>query len=702
MNPTRRNETRARREDGRVPRKLLIILGVAVALLVAAALIVPRFLDPESYRERIEQALQDATGWEAELGEMDASLLRGATLTVRPARLEAPGGESHLEIGVIAVRARLLPLLGGRLEIRRIDLVEPEIVVQRPGPGERWVLPAVFDDAGHEGEAAPSADPEPSGQAASPGAEAGASPTEDGSRLEVSIGKLRVRDGRLRVEDRSLDPSWVVDLRGLDLDLSPGDGEVSGGGKLHQGGALGWSGNLGQTVILELDSVPTDLLVPLLGEGLLHPGGTLSGEIESRIPERIEGRLSGRDLLLLDGERPFEEIAARFELSGRERQWSLERFELDAGDASIRGSGSLIPAMAVALELPATPLEVALSASESVLPLPLDLGGPGSVEARLWIDQPRGGALTYRAEGQLSAARFSPGEMLPDARDVRAEFSLSPAGILEIRVLEGTVGGGPLNGTARVEPLLPPGRLTFDGGLEQAALGQLLGGLVSDAAERIQGATGLEARMSLDLGREELDARALGGRLELDSREVSLPGWDLEAAIRRTIEEKKASLSGAAAELLEKHLGEAGKDEAAASAEEGEASGQLLDRLVARIDFDSFPWNLESIELGAGEVDARGSGRFDPVAGEVDLRLTARLDAEETARLVERNRELRALVGSDGRLAVPVHLEGALLRPSIGVDLGSALSESLDADDKKEAVKGLLKGLLDRKRKKED
>ena len=34
------------------------------------------------------------------------------------------------------------------------------------------------------------------------------------------------------------------------------------------------------------------------------------------------------------------------------------------------------------------------------------------------------------------------------------------------------VGGGPLRGTATIDPLIPPGQLSFDGGLRDAVLGE--------------------------------------------------------------------------------------------------------------------------------------------------------------------------------------------------------------------------------------
>ena len=43
-----------------------IVLGGLALALVLAAVVLPRMLDVENYRGRIEQAWESATGWEAE------------------------------------------------------------------------------------------------------------------------------------------------------------------------------------------------------------------------------------------------------------------------------------------------------------------------------------------------------------------------------------------------------------------------------------------------------------------------------------------------------------------------------------------------------------------------------------------------------------------------------------------------------------
>jgi hypothetical protein len=188
-----------------------------------------------------------------------------------------------------------------------------------------------------------------------------------------------------------------------------------------------------------------------------------------------------------------------------------------------------------------------------------------------------------------------------------------------------------------------------------------------------------------------IDARALSGRLDLRSTDVSLPGWDLEGAIRRKVDEKLKEMN--LQSLVEKHLSGGGKP----SSEQGVPGlEQVMDDLEVSVDFDSWPWRLEKLALQADHLSAAGKGTFNPDTGAVDLKFTARLDRQRTQELVSKTEQLKYLVGGDGRLTLPLEIKGAMLSPSIGVDLGQAFSNQLDTDDTRKKVEGLIKGLIDR------
>ena len=666
-------------------RLLWAALGGVIVIAVAAAVALPMLLDVERYRPAIERALSSATGWKAELGEIDFSPWRGMVLAVRPASLSAPGDSSRFQVGTIEIRAELWPLLRGRLEIRSIALVKPEITLVRDDARKGWVIPVPPQPAGT------TAARPPAGAGKVAPAPTAPEPAGAGGGFTVAIGRVSVDDGRVHVLDRASDPPLELELVHVDLAVRPPTGDFSGQGDLAKGGHLAWSGNVKSGAKVKLAGLPTEALHAFVGPDLVHPGGELSGDVDVSFPLALRGAFTGRNVTLLAGKKPFDALKVELAVAAAGDTWKLSALEADAGGVRVKGAGTLMPALDLDIELPRTPLDAALRASESILPLPIDIRPPGDVEAHLEIDQPPGGKLGYTARGTLSAAEFRASEILPPAKNVRASFELDRRGALEVRVLEGTVGGGPASGVARLSSVDPPGQLTFDGGLEQAAFGALIQGFLGESAQRITGPTGVVADLALDLGRPEIDARALSGHVDLTSRQVSLPGWDLEGAIRRKIDEKLAELN--LKELAGRRLG--GPAERPTADAPGPAT--VFDDLGAAIDFDAWPWKLERLTLAADHLSASGAGTFDPLEGRVDLRFTARLDRERTKELVQKTKQLELLVDPSGQLALPLHLEGAMLSPSIGVDVGQAFSVRLDSEDTKKKVEGLLKGLIDRR-----
>ncbi len=652
-----------------------IVLGALGLLVLALALALPALLDVERHRDRLERALAEATGWEAELGELRLSVWRGMVLAVSPARLAAPGGDSSsFELESLEIRAALLPLFRGAVEIRSVELVRPVIRLVRRTEREGWVLP-----------------PLPLGEAGPPSVTAG-----QGSGVTIAIARIGVRHGAVRFEDRGAKPAWTTAISSVTFEYAPTSGELAGRGEIADaGGRIEVEGSLARGLRLRLDGLRSEFLHPFLGDAFIHGGGLLSADVRVTRPLAIEGRLRGTSLTLLSGTRPFATpVVAKFAVRSAGRGWNLERLAADAGGLRLTGGGPLVPALDLALELAPTSLDVALEAAPSVLPLPLRIEAPGTLDARLDIEQPPGGALVHAAVGSLSAARFFASDILPPLENVETTFELSRRGVLTVRLEQGTAAGGPVTGVARLSSIDPPGQLTFDGGLQEAVLGSLLAGFAGEQARKIAGATGVQANVGLDIGRPEIDARALSGRVSIGSKQVGLPGWDLERAIGKTIDEKLSG-GGALAALLGQEPPESKSRVAAGRAQE--LAQRALESLEAQVDFDRFPWGLERLALVAGDLSATGNGTFDPIASVVRLKLAARLAPEKTKVLVAKTEVLQSLVDGQGRLTLPLEVEGALTAPSIRVDLSQALG-SLEKEKKKEAVQRLVEGLFDRER----
>jgi uncharacterized protein involved in outer membrane biogenesis len=647
-------------------------LLAAVVVVVLLLVIVPRLIDVETYRGQIEAALQSATGWEAELGEIDLSLLPSTSLTVSPVRLQATGNSSSIDIERLEVRAALFGLFKGTLDIHSIIAVEPDIKLVRPAAAEEWIMPFTTSADAESTTRPPAAEGAPG---------SGASDATSESSMRVAIGEIQIKRGRLLLEDQSTTPPLTVDLQNVSMAYYPESLKMSGTGNFGEtGGSFEWQGSLGGLITIDLSALPTESLDPWLGADLIHRGGLLSGQLQLHGLSRIEGQFNGERVTLLSGEQPFSTASVAFEITSNGPDWTLERMDLKAGDVSITGAGSLLPELALEMDLGATPLEAVIAASASVLPLPLDLSPPGELTAQLSVNQPQGGELTYEARGTASASALSLGEPLPDVQNLGADFNLSRNGVLELQIHEGTVAGGPLRGTGRLDSIDPPGEFVFKGQIENAALGGLLDGFVEQASERVSGPTGIDAQVSIDLSQSELDTRAIGGVVKLASREVAMPEWDLDAALR---------------EGIAGNLGQKTKPQETQETGDAAAIKELLETLQFDIDFDSWPWKLDNLSLKAQDIELKGVGTFDPVAGNVALELSSVLGVERTRELIEEHSELKLLVDRQGILSLPLSLKGPMLSPSFHIELDDLLSRALK-DRKDDAVEDLVKGLLDR------
>lgn len=181
-------------------RNLLYVLVGLIALLVGAAALGPAFVDWNGYKQDITAEVRAATGRSLVIkGDIALSLLPSPSLTASDVRLLSESGEQAdmLRLGALEVEVRLLPLLGGEVEVTRMVLVEPVLVFE------------VGKDGKHNWEARRTA---PAGTEARPGkpaaAEASSDTTSDPgafrlNRLQVVKGTVIYKDAGTGVE-RSL------------------------------------------------------------------------------------------------------------------------------------------------------------------------------------------------------------------------------------------------------------------------------------------------------------------------------------------------------------------------------------------------------------------------------------------------------------------------------------------------------------------
>jgi len=112
-----------------------IVGGVLLVLIIAALLIIPRFVDVQKYKPVIEKKVADATGRPFSLGgDLSLSLFPWAGLAFSDLHLGNPPGfkeKDLLTVKSFEMRVKLLPLLSKEIQVKRFILEEPRIVLER-------------------------------------------------------------------------------------------------------------------------------------------------------------------------------------------------------------------------------------------------------------------------------------------------------------------------------------------------------------------------------------------------------------------------------------------------------------------------------------------------------------------------------------------------------------------------------------------
>ncbi|SMF78164.1 AsmA-like C-terminal region [Azospirillum oryzae] len=134
-------------------KKILIAALAGLAVLAGLLLAAPSLIDWNAYKGAIAERVSQATGRQVELhGDVGFTLLPSPALTVRDARLANAAGAAEpdmLRLKKLDARVALGPLLGGRIQVESIALVEPTFVVEVLKDGRiNWDLSTAGPRAG--------------------------------------------------------------------------------------------------------------------------------------------------------------------------------------------------------------------------------------------------------------------------------------------------------------------------------------------------------------------------------------------------------------------------------------------------------------------------------------------------------------------------------------------------------------------------
>ena len=197
-------------------RTFLIGLVGLIALVVGGLLLAPIFISAEDLKPRIEKAATDALGREVTIGGIpDLRVFPNPVVSVDTlvvANAEGMSAENFASVSKADIGVKLMPLLGGNVEITRFVLTAPEINLQKRADGEvNWVL-------GSQDEApVPEETDEPAGK----------------SRIrDISLGTVQLIDGKVTYRDDASDQAFVAEDADITIGLASLDKPLTANGTM--------------------------------------------------------------------------------------------------------------------------------------------------------------------------------------------------------------------------------------------------------------------------------------------------------------------------------------------------------------------------------------------------------------------------------------------------------------------------------------
>lgn len=205
------------------------VLGIIIALLIIAVIVIPFFIDANTFRPKLESELTDALGRQVKVGNLSLSLWTGSVAADKISIADDPqfSKAPFVQAKSLKVGVDLLPLIFSKtLNIRYISLDQPQISLVKSPNGERWnfsslgsknpsapVHPSETSSSSQKGAAQKSSNPaKPSAQETAPAEKSNSSSSQKTSSnpMNLSIAKLNVYHGRVNVSQaNSTEPQRV-------------------------------------------------------------------------------------------------------------------------------------------------------------------------------------------------------------------------------------------------------------------------------------------------------------------------------------------------------------------------------------------------------------------------------------------------------------------------------------------------------------
>jgi AsmA protein len=469
-------------------RRVLMFGGIAVAVVLAAAITLLLFVDVNQFREPIQAQLQSKLGRPVSLGSMGLRLfplsirVDDAVIGESPS---FPTGRPFATAKELRVSVGLLPLLRKRVQVDSLLLREPSIELVKNATG-RWN----FADLGGSG--------------------GGGGGTGGG----FDIGRVEIQDASIAVSGLGKPASRAVyDHIGLTLASSGPEKTLTltvGKTPIHITGSMDPSASSVKARLTVSDADLADLLA--LADGGVSGSGSLS--LDARVEGPLDslsyagsGSLRNASIKSATLTKPVEIRSADLKLENK--TLTLSNLVCSLGGSTLRGSASArnFSAPDVGFKLDIDKLD--LGELQQLTAGSKSGGGGGEAST---------GQLT--AKGAITVGSIVYGNLRLD--HVRSDCSLS-RGVLTLAPLTAEVYGGKQSGSITLDTRARPPRVAFNTKLEGVDADKLLSATTSlkKTLYGLLAASG-DASMSLVPGGDV--TRTLNGNLSLNLTKGRLEG----------------------------------------------------------------------------------------------------------------------------------------------------------------------------------
>ncbi len=420
--------------------RLAKVLGV-LAVLVAAVIAVPFFIDANQFRPELESRLTSALGRQVRVGNLKLSLLSGGVSADDITIADDPrlSGEAFVSAKSLQVGVQLRPLIFSKaVRVTGITLTRPEITLIRTSSGD-WN----FSSIGGTSEPARAKDAE--------------AKQVSSSRPDISISELKITDGRITIIRGSgkLKPYVYdkVNITARDLSytsvfpftLTAG---LPGGGNLNLEGKAG-PVNSGDVSATPFNATLAITRFDLIASGFVEPDSGLAGLLDFNCSLASDGaQLQGtgraradRLQLVKTGSAAGRAVALEFALGQnlKNQSGTLRDAKVEIGKAvahldgtyDSRGDRDVVKLRLHGENMPVPDLEAILPAAGVTLPSGASLEG-GVLNADLSTEGPIDRMVTAGTV-ELSNTRLTGFDLGSKMKAVASLAGIQPSSVTEIQ-----------------------------------------------------------------------------------------------------------------------------------------------------------------------------------------------------------------------------------------------------------------------------